>query len=70
VNLVVTVSCCNAERLWPMTGGRSRSRRARVLHGSCCTMDGVVDGLLLHGKLLRLWALTRAVLVQRKTTVN
>jgi len=36
-----------------LAGGRSRSGRARVLHGGWRCMEGVVDELALHGKLLR-----------------
>jgi len=38
---------------WLVTGGRGRSGRARALHSGWCCMEGVVDGLPLHGKLLR-----------------
>jgi len=33
---------------WPVTGGRSRSERARALHGGWCCTEGVVDQLALH----------------------
>jgi len=37
-----------------LAGGRGQSGRARALHGGWRCTDGVVDGLALNGKLLRL----------------
>jgi len=45
--------CDRSAHGW-LAGGRGRSGRARVLHGGWRYTDGVVDGLVLHGKLLRL----------------
>jgi len=49
----------------PVTGSRGQSGRARAQHGGWRRTEGVVDGLPMHGKLLRrrLLASTQGVLV-------
>ena len=57
--------CDGSARGW-LAGGRGQSGRARALHGGWRCTEGVVDGLALHGKLLRprLGASIGGILVQ------
>jgi len=55
VSLSVTFSCCDAEwsqqQRWVMAVGVVEVG----MHGGWCSMEGVVNGLLMHEKWLRHW---------------